>query len=401
MVLFALAACSPPHRSDAPAPPSDPTRLSHEHHAAIACVTCHKGDARPGADHQPCAECHKKDFLAAPGPLCRVCHLPIQPAPLVAKLRPYPSDDAWQSEPPRFDHKLHLDRARMEGAVGFHVQCADCHALDETGLARPTHAVCGRCHAPEAKLARAPNMVDGCASCHTARPQERTRHRLIKDDLHFNHLRHRTDRKGVPIACDQCHAQTVGSTGFADHAAPRVESCVGCHDDNDHVPESMRMRECQTCHADRVSRLTSLAPRSHLPVTERPLDHTLAFRRDHAEVAERNPARCAGCHTQMSGNPRQACDECHQTMRPQDHRVTWREMDHGAEADADRSRCARCHVVEFCTSCHAQRPRSHGPLGSFTADHGPLARINLRSCLTCHTQDQPAPVGCRGSGCHR
>ena len=61
----------------------------------------------------------------------------------------------------------------------------------------------------------------------------------------------------------------------------------------------MRMRICETCHAERTATLTKLAPRSHLPVTERPLDHTLAFRRDHAEVAERNPTRCAGCHTQL------------------------------------------------------------------------------------------------------
>jgi len=62
---------------------------------------------------------------------------------------------------------------------------------------------------------------------------------------------------------------------------------VTCHDDGQRVPNELRMRICETCHTERAQTLTSLAPRNHLPLTERPLDHTLAFRRDHTEVAER------------------------------------------------------------------------------------------------------------------
>jgi hypothetical protein len=100
----------------------------------------------------------------------------------------------------------------------------------------------------------------------------------------------------------------------------------------------------------------------------------------------------------MSGNPRQACDECHQRMLPADHRITFRELDHGPEAIADRTRCATCHVVEFCTACHAQRPRSHGINQRFRVEHGKLARINLRSCITCHSQNFCAQSGCHGNG---
>jgi len=62
---------------------------------------------------------------------------------------------------------LSRDRARREAAwdklekefeagnrVGFHVACTDCHARSDAGLARPSHAVCARCHAPEVALAR-------------------------------------------------------------------------------------------------------------------------------------------------------------------------------------------------------------------------------------------------------
>jgi hypothetical protein len=93
----------------------------------------------------------------------------------------------------------------------------------------------------------------------------------------------------------------------------------------------------------------------------------------------------------MSGNPQQACDECHQTMEPADHRITWRELDHGREASAARDRCARCHVADFCTSCHRQRPRSHGFANAFWTDHSRSARIDPRPCVVCHSESFCAP----------
>jgi hypothetical protein len=285
----------------------------------------------------------------------------------------------------RFSHQLHMDYSRIEARVGFHVACADCHVRDGA-LAPANHATCARCHAAETGLDKAPAMED-CSSCHNKGVNLRNRARLIKGDLRFDHARHRSDRRGTAIRCEECHADSKGSSSYGDHAPPRVERCVGCHDDSQRTPTELRMRLCETCHSQRIQTVASLAPRNHLPASERPLDHTLAFRRDHSEAAERDGARCAACHTQMSGNARDVCDECHQTMRPADHRITFRELDHGTEAAADRDRCARCHVVEFCTACHAQRPRSHGFPGTFLTDHGGLARINVRSCMTCHDAD--------------
>jgi hypothetical protein len=383
VAIIVLIGCAPPRVIEPPTPPVDHSRLSHVQHTQVACIDCHRMGTRPGSqDHAPCDTCHRAAFLAAPGPLCQVCHTQVTAKPVAAPLKPYPVEDAWQAEPPRFSHRSHMDASHMESRVGFHVACADCHVRDGK-LARPDHETCARCHAREAS--GTPSM-DDCAGCHENRPQLRTRARLIKGDLHFDHDRHRVDRRGTGIRCEQCHEQSANALGYTDHVAPRVESCVTCHDDTDRTPAVMRMRVCQTCHAERREKLTSLAPRNHLPSTERPLDHTLAFRRDHAQAAEDSAARCASCHTQMSGNPADACDECHQSMRPADHRITWRELDHGTEAAADRDRCARCHVVEFCTACHEQRPNSHGYAGSFVNDHGPLARINVRSCLTCHAE---------------
>lgn len=387
MVALA-AACTPQRRIDAPLPATDSSRISHDRHAQVPCVECHRGATRPGTDeHRPCDEgaCHRKDFTGEPTRLCEVCHTAITTKPLAAPLKSYPIQDAWQAQPPTFSHRRHLDAAAMEGRVGFHVTCTDCHTSGDAGLARPDHAACTRCHAAEVGLAKAPRMED-CRACHEPATRLRSRNRLIRNDLHFDHVRHRADRRGQTIACDECHVRTARATGYRDHAAPRVENCVGCHDDSARTPPVLRMRICETCHKQLNETLTVIAPRNHLPLTERPLDHTIAFRRDHTEAAQRDATRCAACHTQMSGNAKQACDECHQTMLPADHRVTWREFDHGTEAAADRERCARCHVVEFCTSCHSQRPRSHGFAGTPFLDHGRSARINVRSCVACHSE---------------
>jgi hypothetical protein len=395
ITVVLLIGCSSARTIEAPAPPIDKSRLSHSQHAQIKCEACHIGDKRPGAsDHKPCDDCHKQAFLSAPGELCKVCHTQVTASPLAAPLKPYPIDDVWRAEPVRFSHQIHMDLSRMENKVGFHVACVDCHVRDGA-LARPNHATCARCHAPETRLEDAPPM-NNCVGCHKAGVNQRTRARLIKNDLRFDHEHHRTDRRGTVIQCQECHSQSAAATGYTDHAPPHIARCVGCHDDTQRTPAELRMRVCETCHTQRQQTLTSLAPRNHLPATERPLDHTLAFRRDHAEAAERDGARCGACHTQMSGNGRDMCDECHQTMRPADHRVTWREFDHGTEASADRDRCARCHVIEFCTACHSQRPRSHGFPGTYSEDHGGQARINVRACLTCHNEQ----TDCVRSGCH-
>jgi len=390
-----VVACNGKQRADEPLPPIDPTRLSHARHAQLPCDKCHRTtEVRPGADeHKPCDDgaCHRKEFLSPPGALCKVCHESVTSTPLHAPLRNYPSDDLWQSLPPVFSHRLHMDAKKMEGQVGFHVACADCHVRDANRVT-PAHDACTRCHAAEVGLQKAPPM-ENCAGCHKPGARPRKRARLIRNDLVFSHERHLADRKNNPIKCESCHVQSATSTKYDDHAAPRVESCVGCHDDSDRTPIANRMRICETCHTTRVAGAVTLAPRDHLPTSERPIDHTIAFRRDHAEIAARDAQRCATCHTQMSGNGMQACDECHQTMLPSDHRITWRELDHGPEAAAARNRCASCHVVEFCTSCHSQRPRSHGLRGTFSKEHGRLARANVRSCLTCHVSRFDNPVG--------
>jgi hypothetical protein len=384
--------------------PDEPARLPHDLHAAkgLLCADCHAEGVRPGAnDHAPCdrGQCHDAAFQTAPGPVCEVCHATVDVTGGDKGLRPYPLDGGMQAMPSKFAHARHLDPVRLERAVGFNLACIDCHTQrdDRDAPAAPGHVQCARCHAPEVGLDDAPAMTD-CDRCHV--PTERVaRHarRLITGDLHFDHRNHVRDARGALISCRDCHEGAVGSKLRTDQVPPSVRDCVGCHDDPERVPDQMRMRMCETCHANRIQGIGSLAPRDHLPGTERPVDHTIAFRFDHAEQARRDAARCGTCHTQLSGSVVDTCDECHQVMRPHDHTVTWRELDHGGFALSDSERCATCHVVDYCSDCHRLRPRSHlGGERFAMLEHGDLARVNPRSCMTCHD-----PVrDCSASGCH-
>ncbi len=390
-----VVGCGKPRAPEPPpTAPADPTRFSHAAHREQGCEPCHDGDNRPGrSDHAPCdqGQCHRADFLRPPGELCSNCHLEVLvgAAGVSAPLQPFPRTTGWRLLPSAFSHSKHLDADRVEAAVGFHLACADCHPANEAGSpTHPSHEACARCHAEEVGLRQAPTMAQ-CERCHAEpAPRPRNRARLIKGDLHFAHANHRADRAGATIACNTCHLDTATTDGYADHKPPAVASCVPCHDDAARVPSEQRMRECQTCHSGKTGSLVALAPRDHLPGTERPIDHTLSFRTDHGDAAFRDAARCATCHTAMSGSPRDACDECHRVTPPFDHRLSWRELEHGSEAATSPERCALCHNADSCKDCHSVTPRSHLPLMSFRTSHGMAARVNLRACLTCHEPAQ-------------
>jgi hypothetical protein len=88
-------------------------------------------------------------------------------------------------------------------------------------------------------------------------------------------------------------------------------------------------------------------------------------------------------------------------MEPRSHTVTWREYDHGPEAAARSDGCAICHGGDFCIACHQVAPRSHQPLGEFSGPgHAPQAKLNPRSCITCHRPEMFC-VNCHAPGALR
>ena len=396
------SACRPQRpRAAATAVESDAGRFPHHKHQDNACTDCHSLSAvlagRPAVpgtnDHYPCDNeaCHRRDFLASPGPLCQICHTAVNPRVAGSAIAaPYPPERGRRALAARFSHADHLEFAKLEKQVGFHVTCTDCHTVDDRdNLRAPDHAVCSRCHAPGAAPPDTPSMRD-CQDCHQPRAVKPSRlRRMIVGDLRFRHGNHRRDRTGKPIRCRDCHTTSASATAVGAHSTPTTSACVNCHDDVARTPVSLRMRSCETCHATLSGNFGQLAPRSHLPAPERPEDHTLAFRRDHSMDATQHSQRCARCHSFMSGSSHDTCDECHQVMRPHDHVVVWREYEHGPAAATRADRCTTCHQGEFCAACHSRPPRSHYPLFEFrNGGHGGLATFNLRSCVTCHVVER-------------
>lgn len=397
-------------------------RFPHQRHATIVCIDCHAlqsvvqanrdsaSQSRPGGQgHKSCnaIDCHAAAFRKKPSDLCGLCHENIPKGADNAKssLVPFPPLYGDQQLPLRFAHNSHLASREMEKRLGFHISCTDCH--DSTrkestrgAMASPDHATCSRCHAAEAQLEGAPTMRN-CLGCHDESSSGQSRSRtMIQDDLQFSHQAHHNDRKGNVIACTVCHSNTLraGAADAGNHSAPGMGVCVDCHNDRDRVPSTKRMARCETCHSTKSAGLGSLAPRSHMPVTEKPQNHTRAFRRDHASDALADSKECAQCHTMLSGNQRNSCDECHQVLRPRDHQITFREYDHGLESITSPDRCTTCHQVDFCVACHQKRPRSHFPSMAFrSGGHAIAASINMRACITCH---QPSR-DCNGFGCHQ
>jgi hypothetical protein len=388
-----------PHAAHTSANP----RIAGWNGRGLRCEDCHDAAAvaagklaRPGAaQHAPCDDCHRSEFEAPPGKLCRVCHVRVDPltpggSPLVA----YPERGVVQALASTFSHRVHLDKAAMENATGHHVACADCHARDAQSRdpMLPGHAACVGCHEQNARVKSALAMTR-CAACHPRRDVELKRGRIfITGDLSFHHATHETDRAGAAVPCAACHTDVDRAASRSDMVVPAMERCAQCHEDGRRSPDRVRMENCGTCHTAITS---GDAPVDHKVTGALPTDHTLAFRRDHARQAIADDANCRFCHRELSGRKEDSCFQCHNVTRPRDHNLVFRD-DHGRDAEADSARCATCHAPETCVACHSVPPPSHTPLDEFRrGGHAQQARLGLTACMTCHT------YGDTCSQCHR
>ena len=399
--------------------PADTDRFPHGLHTGndprirgykgrgLVCTDCHPAaevaagrTSRPGTNqHAPCDDCHKAEFYKPPGAFCRVCHVKINPRVQGATtMQPYPVRGHRQALASRFSHALHLDSAKMDAEAGFHLGCSDCHQRDATSRdpMLPGHKQCARCHgAGRTGAAHKALALENCAGCHPQRDIELARGRLlITGDLTFAHKDHEHDMGGKLIPCQTCHEDIRRSQRPDDVSVPRMQRCAICHEDSQRTPEKFRIARCETCHS---SIMSGRAPANHMVGTrELPEDHTIEFRHDHAEQAAAKNANCRFCHEGLSGSPKDSCFQCHEQMKPRDHGLSWREDEHGHEAEIDRERCATCHRADYCTACHSIPPRSHQPYEEFRlGGHADAARFELSSCMACHTYQATC------SDCHR
>jgi hypothetical protein len=410
--------------------------FSHTQHLKIGakCVDCHKPSetdatvARPG--HEACTTCHQQWFEAKTPKteFCTVCHTKIVPDQL-PELRSFPNYNKTSAILFDFSHKLHLGaKGKVTQVVGARVDCKLCHQFDARGekATFPAHRECSTCHSmPDIKpRLAADSKNEDCLGCHTSVEQQNPNYhklrRFIVDpntaqiarsdvsrtvsasgntlngrDLKFSHNKHLTDDRNVGIDCETCHAGVDQKTSISQLNIPSMWDCTMCHESR-RTRTDYRISNCSVCHTQIAA---GRKPRNHT-LTERPFDHTAAFRIKHAEAARAPDAKCVFCHEFMSVArpalqavtrteerplPNGNCDECHSVMRPKSHTIRWRNDLHGRMAAMNRLNCAVCHQADTCERCHNERPRSHNPINAFVnGGHRFQAQLNQRSCFTCH-----------------
>jgi hypothetical protein len=343
-------------------PPSGPAptnlKFDHGEHAASAgpldCAECHApGSESPmaivRADANACLSCHEPDttHLAAEND-CAQCHRPLSGSTLDnARVGAFPA-------PP--------SHAEEGFAAGGH------------GAACPAGAVstnCATCHAQ-----------DFCLVCHVDGPEIAAISGMERDE--------RSLAIPAELLAPPDHARDAFLATHGFFAREESANCATCH-----TAES-----CEECHVATPSAASGM----HRASAERgagaaisrraPASHGDDFRFRHSWEANASPQSCAGCHGQED------CLECHlphaAEMSGGYHPPDFLSR-HPAAAWSRETSCADCHDAQsFCAACHdaGGLTSSSGRLGAgfhdgkeaFLLGHGPAARRNLETCVTCHSE---------------
>ena len=300
-----------------------------------------------------------------------------------------------QQLPLTFSHTRHLARGG--------VTCTDCHgraATSASALDRltPDEAACRACHAIDrAQPARTDRPPTACIACHPGWQPDRAVERIDipPPNLKFSHAAHGA------TSCGACHLG-VASADLADRRhLPRMETCLGCHDDR------QASAACTTCHlADNAGRIRTALPGGMLVPTggASGAAHGLGFAEEHAQAARGLGAACGNCHAQAF------CGDCHLgAARPMAFHAGDYVSTHAIEARRNQPDCSTCHRTQsFCVGCHERSGvgargesgfRTAGAVGRFhpegwadAAGRGPNhhareAQRNLRQCTSCHRED--------------
>ncbi len=408
--------------------------FDHVEHRGLfpTCVTCHVGAEQPGAAMYPdsvsCVECHDG-----------------QVEEIVDWAKPLDSPRTNL----RFDHFEHADTLRAAGdeparCIDCHSfpdsawlyvqlavaeQCLDCHEIRETHYAA-AETDCALCHVP---LARAVKLTEADIADFPAPPSHdepefggRSGHGL----LGYDPIDAPAVPGGVAVACATCHARDFCVQCHVD--APEQKAIQALeqdprslvhtalleapadHADNTFLKTHGRVieenpAECRTCHTQEsciechlspppsVSTMYQSGPdrgSGALVVRMAPASHlAAAFSDRHGAQAAAAPQTCAACHV------RSDCLDCHRPSAAAGsagyHPVGFSSR-HPAAAYARETSCSDCHnQTQFCAACHASAglvaerrlgAGYHDAKGNFILGHGPAARQNLESCVSCHTE---------------
>ncbi|MFZ5891487.1 MAG: cytochrome c3 family protein [Myxococcota bacterium] len=287
--------------------------------------------------------------------------------------------------PARFPHQAHLT-----GTACAHgcLSCNTCHTPSQDGRESklPELSLCTSCHQHDA------TRISKVLHVKPERPS---------GPIIFDHDQHLAMPE-IRGQCVGCHAGVVENKR---PPLPPMSQCLTCHEHQSQWDAG----QCTPCHAQRD--LKQLMPRTFLR-------HDQNFARRHGTLALEQKQLCQACHTQAD------CDGCHDTSqgipierrlperieRTFVHRGNFLSV-HALEAQAEPSRCLRCHEKDSCDGCHTARgvsgalsngrnPHPPGWVGVNTLSsdfHGRAARRDILACASCH--DQGPATNC--IRCHR
>jgi hypothetical protein len=182
-------------------------------------------------------------------------------------------------------------------------------------------------------------------------------------DQDFDHAIHAEEE----LECELCHPVTPPGNNWQ-APMPDREVCLDCHDDSDLGP-----------------------------LDARPSSHQGDFLYDHQVHGRNTTQDCSLCHLNQ-----ESCTICHhgENVDFLTHDRNWRYF-HAISYYRRTVDCFSCHDPEVsCQSCHAENgalPVSHlQPNWSMPEFHGQQAKIDLDSCINCHSGSDPVCSDCHG-----
>lgn len=355
-----------------PAPTPSNLKFTHGEHAgefgrrhsgdsALVCTTCHQ-PAGAGwmqvvrTQSQVCLDCHqvRGEHLAVADTACATCHLTL------AEARSLPEARVAGFPAPPSHKAASFMSARSHGLL----------ARPPAGSHQSVAASCATCHAR-----------DFCASCHVNARQVALIQALAPDP---RSLAIKSGKLDAPAS----HADGAFQTRHGGMAERSIQSCATCH----------TQESCTACHRAQPGVATGLIAAAAGPAAgaqvkrTRPGSHNPSFSENHGPLASSRPGSCAACHA------RSECLDCHRSVAGNSqtyHRAGFLTT-HPSASYNRQTDCAECHnTQQFCTTCHVQSGLTskralqagyHDANPSFLLQHGPSARRELESCVTCHTE---------------